>query len=70
VANPFVQGILRGKELSLVAETECAQSGMPMRIGLDSALNVIEVDEGSDPMISVPLVNLVELKEPCIVDVF
>ena len=70
MANPFVQGVLRGKELSLVEETECAQSGMPMRIELDSALNLIAVDDGSDPMISVPLVNLVELKEPCIVDVF
>lgn len=70
MANPFVQGILRKKDLSLVAETECAQSGMPIRIELDSALNVIAVDQEADPMISVPLVNLVELKEPCIVDVF
>jgi hypothetical protein len=28
------------------------------------------VDEGSDPMVCVPVVNLVETKEPSIVDIF
>lgn len=41
-----------------------------MKIELDSTLNVIAVNEGSNPIVSIPMVDLVKLKEPSIVDVF
>ena len=41
-----------------------------LKIEFDSDLNIRYMDEGSDPMISVPKVNLVKTKEPSIVDIF
>ncbi len=54
----------------MTVDSKCANSGKPMRIEFDNDLNVLYVDEGSDPMISIPKVNLVETKEPSIVDIF
>ena len=54
----------------MTIDTECANSGKPIKIELDSDLNVIYVDEGSDPMVCVPKVNVFEAKEPSIVDIF
>ncbi len=50
--------------------TKCANSGQAMKIEVDSDLNVKYVDEGSDPMVCVPRANLLETKEPSIVDIF
>lgn len=41
-----------------------------MTIELDSDLNVISVSDGADPMICLPKVNLLKIKEQSIVDVF
>jgi len=54
----------------MTIDTECANSGKPIRIEIDSDLNIRCVDDGSDPMICVPKVNVFEAKEPGIVDIF
>lgn len=54
----------------MAIHSECANSGKTMKIALDSDLKIRYVDEGSDPMISVPKVNLMGTKEPSIVDIF
>jgi hypothetical protein len=54
----------------MTINTECANSGKQIKIEFDSDLNIRYVDEGSDPMVCVPVVNLVETKEPSIVDIF
>ncbi|MFC1850508.1 hypothetical protein ACFL27_09985 [candidate division CSSED10-310 bacterium] len=54
----------------MTINSECANSGKPIKIEFDSDLNVRYVDDGSDPMICVPKVNLVETKESSIVDIF
>ncbi len=54
----------------MTINTKCANSGQAMKIEFDSDLNVKYVDEGSDPMVCVPRVNLLETKEPSIVDIF
>jgi hypothetical protein len=51
-------------------DTECANSGKPIKIEFDSDLNIKSLTEGSEPLICVPKVNLVETKEPSIVDIF
>lgn len=65
-----MQGRLRNENLSMTINTECANSGKQIKIEFDSDLNIRYVDEGSDPMVCVPVVNLVETKEPSIVDIF
>ena len=54
----------------MIIDTRCANSGKPIKIDIDSDLNIRYVDDGSDPMICVPKVNLLETKEPSIVDIF
>jgi hypothetical protein len=54
----------------MTIESECANSGKPIKIELDSDLNIKYVAEGSAPMICQPLVNFIETKEPSIVDIF
>ncbi len=54
----------------MTIDSECANSGKPIKIELDSDLNVRYVTEGSAPIICQPVVNLVKTKEPSIVDIF
>ena len=54
----------------MTIDSNCANSGKPIKIEFDSDLNVLYVEEDSDPMICVPKVNLLETKEPSIVDIF
>jgi len=54
----------------MTINTKCVNSGKPIKIEFDSDLNVRYVDEGSDPMVCVPKVDLLKIKEPSIVDVF
>ena len=41
-----------------------------MKIELDGNLNIISVNEGSDPMYSIALIDTAKTKEPSIVDIF
>jgi hypothetical protein len=65
-----VYGRLRNEELFFTVNSECASSGRPIKIELDSNLNITNVDEGSEPMFCVALMNTAKTKEPSIVDIF
>ncbi len=65
-----MQGKLRKEHLSFEIKTECAQSGQPMRIEMDSDLKVQYAEEGADPLIFLPKVNIFNMRDPSIVDVF
>ncbi len=70
IATPFVYGRLRNEELFFTVNSECANSGKPMKIELDGDLNIISVDEGSEPMYCITLMDTAKIKEPSIVDIF
>jgi hypothetical protein len=65
-----VQGILRNEKLLIRVDTTCANSGRALEIEFDQDLNVSDISEGADPMVSIPLANLTTIEEPSIVDVF
>ncbi len=76
VAMPFVQGHLRtafnknSDPLSVVVKTECAHSGQPLQIEIDSEMNCHVEEKGAAPLIFVPAVDFSKLTAPSIVDVF
>jgi hypothetical protein len=65
-----VQGQLRKEYLSVVVETQCAHCGKPMELQLDSDLNCEVMEEGCDPVVFVPDINLIELEEESIINAF
>jgi len=67
---PFVQGQLRGEELSFRIESECGHCGKPLHIEIDSALRSRVVEDGAAPLIQVPMVNFEKLEDPSIIDAF
>ena len=67
---PFVQGQLREESLSFVIETECGHCHQPIHVEMDSDLEYRVVEEGAEPLIHVPLVDLQKLDEPSIIDGF
>ena len=50
--------------------TVCATSGKPIRIEFDNNLILKYLEQGADPMICIPKINLVKVKEASIVDIF
>jgi uncharacterized metal-binding protein YceD (DUF177 family) len=68
-AMPFVQGQLRQQQLAVTFTSECAHCARPMRIEVDSELNYA-VDEASDALVFLPMVNFAKLKAPNIIDDF
>ncbi len=70
MALPFVQGRLRKEALSVAITTECAHSGEPIRLEIDSELNFRVVEEGARPLVFVPLLDLAKLEVPSIIDGF
>jgi hypothetical protein len=65
-----VQGQLRGEDLSFTIETSCAHCGQPIHIEMDAELNYRVVEEGTEPLIHVPMVDFAELEDPSIIDAF
>ena len=65
-----MQGQLRGRTLSFVIESRCAHSGRSLRIEIDSDLNVQRVAAGADPFIFVPGIDLGNIKQESIIDIF
>jgi len=65
-----VQGRLREESLSVLVKTECAHCSEPMEIEIDSDLNYKVKEEGCEPVVFVPDVNLFELEEDSIIDSF
>jgi hypothetical protein len=65
-----VYGRLQKKELCFTINAKCGNSGRQIEIALDSELNIKNVSDGSDPMFCLPIVPIVNTKEPSIVDIF
>ena len=63
-------GRLLGKKLNFTILTECASSGRQMEIEIDSDLNMMKVTEGSEPVISLTIIDSEAMKEKSIVDIF
>ncbi len=70
IATPFVQGRLREKELSVVVNTECAHCSQPIEIEISSNLDFKVKSTGCEPMVFVPSVDLLKLKDDSIIDGF
>jgi len=56
--------------MSFVIESHCAHSGRPIRIELDNGLNLLSVESGADPYIFIPSIDLSNIAEESIIDVF
>ena len=67
---PFVQGQLRREALSFVIQTECGHCHQPLHIEIDSELKYRVLDDGAEPLIHLPLVDLQGLEKPSIIDDF
>ena len=70
MATPFVQGRLLEKDLGCEIETECAISGRPIVFELDSELRYSVRPPAEDPVFFIPMIDLINLDAPCIVDDF
>ena len=67
---PFVQGQLRKEPLTFLIETRCAHCGQPIHIEIDSELNYRVQEEGAEPLIFAPVLDLHQIKDPSIIDAF
>ena len=56
--------------LNVQVETECAHCSRPMEMSIDSDLNYKTNDERCNPIIFVPDIDLLNLKEDSIIDSF
>ncbi|MFC1524435.1 hypothetical protein ACFL6N_06550 [Thermodesulfobacteriota bacterium] len=65
-----MQGRLTNSDLTYTIDTTCANSGKPIKIELDSDLNITGITEGESPMYCLVLINTDKMKEQSIVDVF
>jgi hypothetical protein len=65
-----VQGQLRGETVSVMVETECAHCSAPMHIEIDSRLEYGVREQGADPIVFVPQVDLYAIEDPSIIDRF
>ncbi len=68
-ATPFVQGRLRNEPLAVTVRTECAHCKTQIELTIDSDLN-FTVKDGPEPVIFVPDVDLLSLKEENIINAF
>ena len=65
-----MQGHLRNEQLKVSIQTECAHSGRPISIDIDSELNYAVRDKKATPLIFVPMVDFDRLEAPSIIDAF
>jgi hypothetical protein len=70
VATPFVQGRLLDRDLTCTITTECAVSGREIAFELSSELVFRVLPPAERPVFFVPMIDLVHLDAPCIVDDF
>ena len=70
MATPFVQGRLLEKDLGCEIRTECAISGRPIVIELDSELRYSVRAPAEKPVFFIPMIDVFNLESPCIVDDF
>lgn len=65
-----MQGQLRGKPITFSIQTECAHTGRPFHIEIDSDLNYTVLEAEVEPLIFVPMVDFDRLEAPSIIDDF
>ena len=65
-----MQGRLLEKDLGCEIETECAISGRKIVFGLDSELRYTVRPPAEKPVFFIPMIDLIHLDAPCIVDDF
>ena len=70
MAAPFVQGKLRDEFLVVTIESECAHCGLPIKIELDSDMNIGPIEKGSAPLVFQPEIDWYEFREPNICDAY
>jgi hypothetical protein len=68
-ATPFVQGRLRNQPLAVTINTSCAHCGQPMTLNMDSDL-AFQAEEGCEPVIFIPDVDLTGLEDESIIGAF
>ena len=54
----------------MLIESECGHCGQPLHIEIDSDLAWRVAEDGAEPLVYVPLVDLQNLTEPSIIDCF
>jgi hypothetical protein len=70
IATPFVQGRLRNEKLSFSIQTECGHCGKPLHLEIDSEMNYRVLEEGAEPLVYAPLLDVDRLEAPSIIDGF
>ena len=70
MATPFVQGRLLERDLGCEIDTECAISRRAITFALDSELRYSVRPPAEKPVFFVPMLDLLNLDAPCIVDDF
>jgi hypothetical protein len=65
-----VQGHLRNEYLTITIDTNCAYSGKPLQIEVDSRLKCHVLDEASRPMVFTPQVDWERFHEPNIIHAY
>jgi hypothetical protein len=70
LATPFVQGRLLDRDLGCTIDTVCAISGQAIHLELDSELRFIVHPPAEKPLFVIPLIDLLDIDSPCIVDDF
>ena len=69
-ATPFVQGRLRNENITITVETECAHCSREMALEIDSEINIKGIDKECSPIIFIPDIDLLNLKDDSIIDSF
>jgi hypothetical protein len=69
-ATPFVQGRLRNEHLTVTVHTECAHCKTPLEFKIDSELNYTVKGNPCEPLVFMPDVDLLNLREESIIDTF
>ncbi len=69
-ATPFVQGRIRNEALTVTVNTECVHCNKPMELTIDNDLNYTVKEQGCDPVIFVPDVDLLTLEDESIINAF
>jgi hypothetical protein len=65
-----VQGQLRQENLSAQIDTHCHHCDRPIQLNISSELEIEVVGPGSDPIITLPMVNIDRLNDPSIIVAF
>ena len=65
-----MQGQLRSESLSFAISSACAHCGKALHLEIDTDLHYSIAEEGADPRVFVPLVDIDKLEDPSIIDAF